>query len=254
MIIRQVFALALSALLLATHVSAQNTPLPAFSARTVQTTPDQPDRFGLITKSGSFMRLEFEQGGEAVIQILRPTEGRTLVLYPATKTYIERIGPPQPEEFADSYTPPCPPDLEDNGLTCTRLGIEVYQSIPVERWHVVAAGSSNQMIILWDPKRKRALRQEMSNGTVVQMTFLEMQMLEGREAEHWVTETPRLGSATMRSEWWYDPELQLVLSETLPDGTRRRMENIIVGPVDQSLFTVPDGWTLIDVPRPETQE
>ena len=98
------------------------------------------------------------------------------------------------------------------------------------------------MLILWDPSRKRALRQEMSNGTLVQMTFLGMQTVEGREAEHWVTEVSRQGAATLRNEWWYDPALKLVLRETLPDGTHRKLQNITVGPVDPSLFTVPDGW------------
>jgi len=254
MIIRQVFALACMLYFPAAPVHAQNTPLPPFSARTVQSTPDQPDRIGYITKSGSFMRLEFEQDGEDIIQILRPVEGRTLILYPASQTYFERTGPAQTEEFAESYTPPCPPEMEEGGLSCTRLGIEVYQSIPVERWHISTAASSNRMVILWDPKRKRALRQEMSNGTVVQMTFLKIQELDGREAEHWVTEFPRAGATTLRSEWWYDPELQLVLRETLPDGTRRRMENIVVGPVDPGLFTVPDGWKRIGEPRTESQE
>jgi hypothetical protein len=105
------------------------------------------------------------------------------------------------------------------------------------------------MLILWDPARKRALRQEMSNGTLVQMTFLGRQEVENREAEHWVTEVTRQGAATMRNEWWYDPELKLVLRETLPDGTRRKLQNITVGPVDPSQFTVPDGWQRIENPQ-----
>ncbi len=222
---------------------------PSYTAETVQTAPDQPDRSGKITKSGQFLRLEFTQNGQHIIQILRPTEGLTYVLYPDTHTYLEQRGPKQPEEFADSYTPPCPAEAEANGLQCTRLGLEVYQSIPVERWHIGATGDPNQMIILWDPTRKRALRQEMSNGTLLQMTFLGRQTLEGREAEHWVTEVSRQGAATLRNEWWYDPELKLVLRETLPDGTQRHLQNITVGEVDPRLFTVPDGWQRIETPQ-----
>ncbi len=236
-----------AALTLGSAARAQT--LPSYTAETVQTAPDQPDRTGVITKSGQFLRLEFTQDGQQIIQILRPTEGLTYVLFPATQSYIERRGPAEPEEFSDSYTPPCPTEAEQNGLQCSRLGLEVYQSIPVERWHIGAEGDPSQMLILWDPSRKRALRQEMSNGTLVQMTFLGRQEVEGREAEHWVTEVSRQGAVTMRNEWWYDPELKLVLRETLPDGTRRKLQNITVGEVDPRLFTVPDGWQRIETPQ-----
>ena len=251
--IRPLLALIGSLGLSAAIALAQPTPLPSFSARSVQTTPDQPDRIGTITKSGNFMRLEFEQDGQKVIQILRPTEGLTYILYPDTRTYIEQLGPAQPEEFVDSYTPPCPTEAEQNGLQCSRLGLDVYQSIPVERWHIGAPDNS-QMVIFWDPTRKRALRQEMSNGTLVQMTFLGEQEIEGRETEHWVTEVSRQDVATMRNEWWYDPELKLILRETLPDNTLRQLENITTGPVDPAQFTVPDGWQRITAPTQAPQE
>jgi len=244
--IRPLIAL-VAALFAASPAPAQT--LPSYSAETVQTAPDQADRTGTITKSGNFLRLEFEQDGQQIIQILRPTEGLTYVLYPASRSYFEQRGPAQPEEFADSYTPPCPTEAEEGGLICSRLGLEVFQSIPVERWHIGAAGDPSQMLILWDPDRKRALRQEMSNGTLVQMTFLGKQDIEGRKAEHWITEISRQGVATLRNEWWYDHDLKLVLRETLPDGTQRQLQNITVGPVDPSLFTVPDGWQLIENPQ-----
>ena len=251
---RPLLALLGSVCLTATMAMAQGTSLPSFTAQTIQSTPDQPDRTGLIAKSGPYMRLEFEQNGEQIIQILRPTEGLSLVLFPATRTYIENTGPSQPEEFADSYTPPCPTEAEASGMQCTRLGLDMVGNIPVERWHVGAVNESSQMLILWDPKRKRALRQEMSNGTLVQMTFLEMQQLEGRTAEHWVTEISRTGELTARTEWWYDPELRLVLQETLPGDTRRHLTNIVVGPVDPTQFTVPDGWQRVSAPNPSPQE
>jgi len=252
--IRPLIALIVSIGLSAAPALAQGTHTPSFSATTVQTTPDQPDRAGKITKSGPYMRLEFDQNGQQVIQILRPTEGVTLVLFPENHTYVQQTGPVQPEEFADSYAPPCPTQAEESGLQCTRIGIDVMNGIPVERWHIGAASENSQMLILWDPKRKRALRQEMSDGTMVQMTFLEMQEIEGREAEHWVTEFSRQGDATLRNEWWFDPELKLVLRETLPGGIRRYLTNIVVGPVDPGQFEVPDGWQRVETPNPTLQE
>jgi len=239
--LRPLFALIGSFGLFASLALAQNTPLPSFSARSVQTTPDQPDRVGTITRSGSYLRLEFEQDGQRVIQIIHPTEGLTYILYPETRSYVEQQGAIQPEEFVESYAPPCPAPAEEAGLLCNRLGLDVYQSIPVERWHISAPDES-QMVILWDPTRKRALRQEMSNSVVVQMTFLENTVIEGRQAEHWVTEISRQGAATQRNEWWYDPELKLVLRETLPGNTLRTLESISTGPVDPTVFIVPDGW------------
>lgn len=250
---RPILAL-VTALVFTTTALAQNTPLQAFTAQTVQTTPDQPDRIGLIIKSGQFMRLEFEQDGQQIIQILRPTEGITYILYPESRSYIAQSGPAQPEEFLESYTPPCPAEAEQGGLRCTRLGHEMVGGIPVERWHISDADYTGQMVILWDPSRKRALRQEMSNGTLVQMSLLGIQQIEGRNAEHWVTEVSRQDAATMRSEWWYDPELKLVLRETLPGNTLRQLTNISTSPVDPALFTVPDGWQRITAPTPLTEE
>ena len=251
---RLLFALIGSICLSAAPLLAQGTPLPSFSAQSVQTTPDQPEKTGMITKSGSMMRLEFSQNGQDIIQIFRPAEGLTLTLFPATQTYYQVQGPAQPEAFLDSYTAPCPTEAEENGLQCTRLGLDSVNNIPVERWHIGSDSESNQMLILWDPKRKRALRQEMSNGTIVQMIFLEMQEVAGRDAEHWVTEITKTGSATLRNDWWYDPELQLVLQETLPGGIARRLENITVGPVDPELFTVPTDWQRAEAPNSTLQE
>jgi len=233
---------------------AQSTPLVTFTAETVQTAPDQPDRMGTIIKSGQFMRLEFEQNGQPIIQILRPTEGKTFILYPDTRSYFEQDIPAQPEEFLESYTPPCPAEAEAGGLQCTRIGLEMFQTIPVERWHIGTTGDSGQMLILWDPTRKRALRQEMSDGTLVQMSLLDMQVIEGRNAEHWVTEVSRQGEVSLRSEWWYDPELKLILREALPGNTLRRLQNIATGPVDPALFTVPDGWQRLTAQTPPRQE
>lgn len=246
---RLLFALIGMLFLEAPLAVGQDTALPSYTAETLQTSVNQPDSSGKIFKSGNFLRLEFTRDGQNIIQIFRPTEGVTYVLYPDSHSYTEVHSTPQPEEFADSYTPPCPPEAETKGLICNRLGLEVYQSIPVERWHIGAENDPGQMLILWDPSRKRALRQEMSNGTLVQMTFLGMQNVEDRTAEHWITEISRTGSATERNEWWYDPALKLVLKETLPEGTRRHLQNITVGPVDPSLFSVPDDWQRIETPK-----
>lgn len=248
MYIRPIIALIGSLCVWGSLALAQDTRLPDYQAQSLQTAPDQPDRVGFIYKSGSQLRLEFTQDGLQIIQVLRPTQGRAYVLFPEKQSYLEQQGPAQPEEFINSYTPPCPAEVEEGGLQCNRLGLEVYQNIPVERWHIGAEDNSGQMIILWDPSRKRALWQESSNGIIVKMTFLGIGTVSEREAEHWVTEVSRPSEATLRNEWWYDSELKLVLRETFADGTQRIIDNITVGPVDPNLFTVPDGWQRLNAP------
>ena len=78
----------------------QSSPDRAYSATAIHGLPGQPTTSGAITKSGQNMRLEFEQNGHTVVQILLPEQGVMYILDPSTKTYMEmrgQAGPPPPE-------------------------------------------------------------------------------------------------------------------------------------------------------------
>ncbi len=231
---------------LAPMASAQQPPAQiSFSARAVQTQPDQPDEIGMIYKSGSDMRLEFTQGQTEIIQVLRPTLGIARVFDVASHTYTEIKSPPQPAQMIDAYTTPCPPASQQS---CERVGVETVSGVETEIWSL-ASPDQPAMMIWWDSARRHALRQQYPDGSLMQMQFIGMENVYGRDAEHWTVSYTTPDQPDISGGWWFDPVLRLVVQENLPDGTTRHLEDIRVGPLDPALFEVPQGWQPVQPPN-----
>lgn len=221
---------------------------PPFTATAVQVLPDQTEMTGLIAKSGTDMRLEFDQGGVRLIRILRPTEGIMRILDPQTQTYMEFTGAPVPPDAVDGAASPCPTQPTQE-LRCERSGQSMTISgIRAEGWVISLPQQPRPQVIYWDPERRKALREEFPDGSLMQMSFVAMETVAGRSAEHWKMEMTAQGREPLVGDWWFDTELRVVLRETLPDGSERRLENITVGPVDPAMFEVPAGWQKTDPP------
>ncbi|HHS89258.1 MAG TPA: hypothetical protein ENJ26_02690 [Rhodobacteraceae bacterium] len=222
-----------------------------YSATAIHALPGQPETTGKIIKSGQNLRMEFTQNGKPVIQILRPADGVMFILDPATKSYFEVRGPAVPVPN-DGYTTPCP----DNQASeiCQLVGTDTVSGIDVEKWAISTQPGTQPMVILWDSTRRRALRQEFPDGSVTAMAFQAMEDIAGRTAEHWKIIVTAPGQESRSGDWWFDPELRLVLREDLPTGESRRLENIVVGQVDPSAFQVPAGWTRRELPAPQAQQ
>ena len=250
-IIRTAFA-ALALLASTASFSAQTVQAPtasppqSYSATAIHALPGQPETTGKIVKSGQNLRLEFEQNGKPVIQILRPADGLMYVLDPTAKTYVEIRGPAVPATTTEGYTSPCPdqPPL----ARCTRTGKDTVSGISVERWELAARPDDPPLVILWDSTRRRALRQEFPDGRVLAMAFKAMEDVDGRKTEHWSIQVTAPDQPANTGSWWFDPELRVVVREDMPGGEIRRLENIETGPVDPAAFMVPQGWTRQDTP------
>ncbi|GEM_PF-686878 len=222
-----------------------------YSATAIHGLPGQSETSGKIVKSGQNMRLEFDQNGETVIQILRPTEGLMYILDPADQTYIEIRGQAVPATKTGGYTTPCPDTARL--AQCERTGTDTVSGIAVERWALTSTPQTRPLIILWDSTRSRALRQEFPDGGVMAMKFQAMENLNGRMTEHWTikitTGNQPANQPANTGSWWFDPELRVVVREDLPGGEVRRLEDITVGPVDAAAFQVPEGWQKQDAPN-----
>jgi len=217
----------------------QSSPDRAYSATAIHGLPGQPTTSGTINKSGQNMRLEFEQNGHTVVQILLPEQGVMYILDPSTKTYMEMRGQAVPPTTGGGPVAPCDPT---HMAQCEKIGSDVVSGIDVERWLLAAQPQSPPLNILWDPTRRHALRQEYPDGSVTAMRFAEMQTLNGRATEYWTLKVQAPGRDTLTGGWWYDPDLRVVVREELPGGEIRRLENITVGAIDPAAFQVPDGW------------
>lgn len=230
----------------ASALSAQTVQTPiqsasiSYSATAHHRLPGQPETSGKIVKSAQNIRLEFEQDGQSVIQILRPTEGLMFVLNPQDKTYFELRSQAMPAVKTDGYSTPCPDTTQI--AHCERIGTSTVSGIAVERWALTRKPQSRPLIILWDSTRRRALRQEFPDGSVMAMRFQAMQDLNGRMTEHWVIKITMPDQPANTGSWWFDPELRLVVREDLPGGEIRRLENITTGAVEDTAFLPPEGW------------
>ena len=232
----------------AAPVAAQNS-IPAYAADAVYRTPEGTESTGRVVKSGPDMRLEFTEGGRAVVQIIRRAEGRMYVLDPASRSYFTVQGEPDPQAGTAAYEAPCDPNV--TAMTCRFLGNEVTSGITAELWEIGQPGDPTQVSrILWDGARHRALRQEYPDGTVMALAFQAMVQIEGRNVEHWVITVTVPGQAPLSGAWYYDPELRVELREELPTGETRSLRNIVVGPVDPASFAVPVGWSEVSPPGP----
>jgi len=212
----------------------------AYSATAVHAFPDQPETFGTVVKSGQNMRLEFEEQGRQVIQILLPAVGAMYVLDPKLQTYIEILGPAVPVADVGGYKSPCP--SQKPAPTCQHVGDDTMSGIKVERWVIASGQKDKPLVLLWNSARRRALQQNFPDGSVMSMAFTAMEEINGRKAEHWTIKLTTPGQEAKSGDWWFDPELRVVIKENLPSGETRRLENIVVGPVNPTLFQLPQGW------------
>lgn len=247
--LRSVVALGLLVPAMSAAPAAAQNPVPAYAADAVYRTPDGTESTGRVVKSGPDMRLEFNEGGRAVVQIIRRAEGKMIVLDAASRSYFTVQGEPDPQAGAATYEAPC--DQNAAGIACRFLGTDVTSGITAEVWEIGQPGDQTQVSrILWDGARHRALRQEYPDGTVMALTFQAMAQIEGRNVEHWAISVTVPGQAPLAGAWYYDPELRVELREELPSGEIRALRNIVVGAVDPAAFTVPAGWSKISPPQP----
>lgn len=228
-------------------LAAAQTPPPAYAADAVYRAPDGSQSTGRVIKSGPDMRLEFSQSGRQVVQIIRRATGVMYVLDPASKTYYTIKGTPDPKAGDIGYAAPC--DREADAANCRFLGTEKTSGIDAEVWELGPAGAGQSTRILWDGARKRALRQEFPDGSVMAMRFVGMEPVAGRQVEHWAITVTTPGQQARGGNWYYDPELRVELREDLPSGEQRSLEHIAVGPVDPALFAAPAGWREVAPPQ-----
>lgn len=247
MLIKTIVSAVMLPLTIALAVPALAQQTLSYSATALHALAGQPETTGTVVKSGQNMRLEFTSEGQNIIQILRPEIGAMYILDPAAHTFMEVLGPAVPPTATDAYTNPCPGQTESQ--SCQRSGTDTINGIAVERWHLSTTPNAAPTVLLWDSTRRRALRQESPDGSKMIMSFQSMRDLNGRRTEYWTTQTTIPGQAVANGDWWFDPELRVVVRETLANGESRRLENIVVGAVDPTAFQVPQGWQKIELPN-----
>jgi len=220
--------------------SAQTGPNRMYTATAISQVAGQPEQSGKIVKSGVNMRLEYTRNGEKIVQIILPTMGLMYFLDPTTKTYSKIRGQAVSEESVTGYKSPCPPTPNTR---CERIGQAVTSGIQAERWLISTQGQRGGPVdILWDPARRHALSEKFPDGAKMLMSFRAMETVAGRSTERWDVTVTRPGQPEIKGEWWFDPDLRVVVRQSIPGGENRRLDNLVVGPVDPALFAPPQNW------------
>ncbi|MGD8312299.1 MAG: DUF4412 domain-containing protein [Gammaproteobacteria bacterium] len=216
-----------------------------FSADTVETDQQQGTRTGKLYMGNNRIRTEFEMNGKTMIQIMDLDKQQAFMINPEERTYM-RLGAGQggmqaggsaPESMAD----PC---AGMQNISCRKLGVEKINGRSATKWEIgsTAEPDSEPMVFWIDEERKFPVRQEMPDGSTMELNFVRKESVDGRVAEKWVMTMTRPGGHTMTSTQWYDPELKINIREDHGDEYSRVLKNIKPGKQPDSLFIVPEGY------------
>lgn len=222
---------------------------PEFSAEAVQFNPktNQSMVAKMFAGKDGMRRIEYTQDNRTAVQIAIPTQGTVYMLFPEQQSYMERQGPPMGTEDDDK---PC---ANMANVTCKSLGTETIDGRAAEKWEFVSSfqGQTARTLQWVDQQRKFPLRQEMSNGQVMEMHLLGEEKLQGRSTEKWEMVSKSGQGEPVRSLQWYDPELRTAIREEQPGGFVQELRNIQVGAQAATLFQVPQGFRKVEPQAPQ---
>jgi hypothetical protein len=221
---------------------------PQFTADAMQTQSGQELRYGRLTVGDKGSRFEFQEGGQPVVQIVRPADGVTLTLFPWNRTYIETKAEPGAPigEFHPSVPCKSSPEVE-----CKKEADEAAAAGgKIERWSQTPKNGPGSRI-WWDSKRKMAVREEMADGRVMQATLRMTMPFSGRTVENWEILYMSPNGQFRRGMSLYAPDLGFAVVEQQPGGVMRELRNISVGAPDAKLFELPEGYKKIDAATAE---
>jgi hypothetical protein len=222
-----------------------------FSADTIESHPQQGERTGKLYIGKNKVRTEYNMNGQTIIQIVDLDRQEALIINPADKTYLRRqAGQQDMMAMGKADGSPC---AGMQNLTCKQGGIEEINGRKARKWDVTstAGGEGGTMQFWLDEQRHIPVRQIMPDGSSMEAHMLGVEQVNGRKAEKWemTAEYPN-GQKTV-SYQWYDPVLQMIISEEQPGGFTRNLVNIRQQPQPAALFAVPAGFKEMDLPQGE---
>ncbi len=216
-----------------------------FSADAVQRSPDSEPVTAHMYVGAAGVRKEYTVNSQALVEIFDYANGRAVLLNKDQKQYMEqKASSGGLKDWNNASTNPCD-GLE--GASCTKLGQEQLQGRTVEQWQMTMTqdGKPARALYWIDVERKMPLKQIFPDGTVSELHYLGSEAVNGRNTEKWEMVTTRSNGETMRSQQWYDPELNIAIREQLPGGFSRELTNIQVAKQPDSLFQIPADYKLL---------
>lgn len=231
-----------------------------FSAEMVSRGTDAPSASGKMYVGDGRMRIEMIQEGREIVRISDHHRRMEWILFPEQKSYLERSAP---ASAGDRSPAPIPaPSAENNpcdglqGVTCRRAGEEDVSGRAAIKWEMTVTHEGQTLTgAPWiDVQRGLPLKYLMPNGQSMELKMVGTETIEGRGVEKWEMTTVAPNQQPMRTFQWYDPELKLSVREEFPGGNVRELDNIQIGAQPDHLFTVPAGYSRMEMPPAQSQQ
>ncbi|MCG6896480.1 MAG: hypothetical protein LJE61_09070 [Thiocapsa sp.] len=227
-----------------------------FSADMISRGPDGQVVSGRMYVGDGRMRMEMTQQGREIVRISDQNRRMEWILFPDQQSYIEQGG----SEGQGGGDAPAPlPSAESDpcagmpGMSCRRLGQEDVSGRPAVKWEMVMTHEGKTLKgVQWiDAERGLPLKHEMPNGETMELKLVGNESIEGRQVEKWEMTTTLPNEQPSRTFQWYDPQLKLSVREEFPGGYVRELKSIRIAEQPDHLFTVPAGYTRMEMPSPE---
>ncbi|GAB6052939.1 hypothetical protein JCM17960_17590 [Magnetospira thiophila] len=220
---------------------------PSFTADAVSRVGDEVIRSFRYLHGEDAVRLELEKQGHHLVQIVKTSAGKMWVIDPDKKTYMEFAGNMPVNSQGARQVKPC--EAPPPGFTCEALGKQKAGAFDADAYRISGSQDKAQSsTVYWDPQSKQVVRQETSDGKVMQAEFVGRESIMGRDTEHWRATYTEPNQLPQIGDWWLDTQLGTRIREALPTGEVRELKNIQVGTIDSALFEVPPGYTKIQPP------
>ena len=230
--------------------SAANTTIE-FSADTIESHPQQGEHQGKLYIGKNKVRTDYEIDGQTIIQIIDLDKQEAVIIDPAEKTFMRRQAGQQdmpPQGMGKTDTSPC---AGMQNLTCKEGGIEMVNGRKARKWEITSVGNEQggSMQFWLDEVRKIPVRQIMPDGSSMEASMLGIETVNGRKAEKWEMTASYPNGQTMVSYQWFDPALQMIISEEQPGGFTRNLINIKQQAQPPGLFSIPAGYKEVSMPQ-----
>ncbi|HES76619.1 MAG TPA: hypothetical protein ENO09_06385 [bacterium] len=134
------------------------------------------------------------------------------------------------------------------GASCVEQGRETIAGRNAVKWQMTVTAQGRPLTSTqWlDVERGLPLRVQGFNGEQSETRLLGKESLLGREVEKWEMSTRLPNGQTFTGRQWYDPALNTLLREELPDGSVRELKALEVKPLPAELFSVPADFKRVE--------
>ena len=219
-----------------------------FSAEAIQLAPMRKEYRAKMYVSNDAVRTESLINNIPVVEIVNTKLNIRLLLVEKEKIYLQQQNDARMKNMVARKTKPMIPCAGMENTTCKKLTTEKIHNRETEKWQFTLAdnGKTYNSLHWIDVQYRMPVREFYHNGTVMELTMLGAEPLNGRTTEKWFMLITHADGRKVSVTQWYDPELKITTREEMSGGYVRELKNIKVAKQNDDLFDLPEGYTKIE--------